>query len=140
MAITQLPASPSLENLKKRAKALVKSARAGDPQALELIGPYFGDPGAISLQQAQLVLARGYRFSSWAKLKAHVERGAPAGHTSEQLANQFLDLVSVIYHNIPDIGPKRFAQAEVLLAKHPEIRHENIYAAAAIGDVEQIDH
>jgi ankyrin repeat protein len=140
MAITQLPASPSLENLKKRAKALVKSARARDPQALELVGPYFGDPGAISLQQAQLVLAREYRFSSWARLKAHVERGAPAGDTSEQLANRFLDLVSVIYHNIPDLGPKRFAQAAALLAEHPEIRHENIYAAAAIGDVEQIDH
>ena len=140
MAITKLPASPSLENLKKRAKALVKSARARDPQALELVGPYFGDPGAISLQQAQLVLAREYGFSSWAKLKAHVERGAPTGDTSEQLANRFLDLVTVIYHNIPDLGPTRFAQAAALLAEHPEIRHENIYTAAAIGDVEQIDH
>lgn len=140
MAITQLPASPSLENLKKRAKALLKSARARDPQALELVGPYFGDPGAISLQQAQLVLAREYRFSSWVKLKAHIEHGAPAGDTSEQLANRFLDLVTVIYHNIPDLGPTRFAQAAALLAEHPEIRHENIYSAAAIGDVEQIDH
>lgn len=140
MAITQLPASPSLENLKKRAKALVKSARARDPQALELVGPYFGDPGAISLQQAQLVLAREYRYSSWAKLKAHVEHGARANDTSEQLANRFLDLVSVIYHNIPDLGPTRFAQAAALLAEHPEIRYENIHTATAIGDVEQIDH
>ncbi len=140
MAITQLPASPSLENLKKRAKALVKSARARDPQALELVGPYFGDPAAISLQQAQLALAREYRFSSWAKLKAHIERGASADDTSEQRANRFLDLVTVIYHNIPDLGPKRFAQAAALLAEHPDIRHENICTAAAIGDVEQIDH
>ena len=140
MAITQLPASPNLENLKKRAKALVKSAHAEDPKALEFVGPYFGDPGAISLQQAQLVLAREYGFSSWTKLKTHVERGAPTGDTSEQLANRFLDLVTVIYHNIPDLGPTRFAQAAALLAEHPEIRHENIYTAAAIGDVEQIDH
>lgn len=140
MAITQLPASPSLENLKKRAKALVKSARARDPQALELVGPYFGDPAAISLQQAQLVLAREYGFSSWTKLKTHVERGAPADDTGEQLANRFLDLVTVIYHNIPDLGPTRFAQAAALLAEHPDIRHENIYTTAAIGDVEQIDH
>lgn len=140
MAITQLPASPSLENLKKRAKALVKSARARNPQALELVGPYFGDPGAIGLQQAQLVLAREFGFSSWAKLKAHIERGAPAGDTNEQLANRFLDLVTVIYHNIPDLGPTRFAQAAALLAEHPEIHRENIYTAAAIGDVVQIDH
>ena len=138
MAITPLPASPNLENLKKRAKALVKSARAEDPEALETVGPYFGDPRAIKLQQAQLVLAREFGFSSWAKLKAHIERGAP-GETGEQLANRFLDLVTVIYHNIPDLGPPRFAQAAELLSAHPEIRTENIHAAAAIGDVVQID-
>ncbi|MEM9470693.1 MAG: ankyrin repeat domain-containing protein [Pseudomonadota bacterium] len=139
MAIAKLPASPSLENLKKRAKALVKSARAKDPDTLELIGPYFGDPNAIALQQAQLVLAREYGFSSWAKLKAYIESAAPGSETGEQLANRFLDLVTVIYHNIPDLGPARFAQASDLLAGHPDIRRENIHTAAAIGDVAQLD-
>ena len=137
MAITPLPATPNLENLKKRAKALLKSVRADDAAALAQVGPYFGDPRAISLQQAQLVIARSHGFSSWTRLKRHVEGIRDEG--SDQLANRFLDLVTVAYGSVPDFGPKRFVQAQELLDEHPEIVRDSIYTAAAIGDVAGID-
>lgn len=71
-----LPARPSLEQLRKKAKELLKSYRAGDPATVTRFQSHH--PRAISQQQlaladAQLVLAREYGFSSWAKLKHHVE-------------------------------------------------------------------
>lgn len=137
MAITPLPESPDLGQLKKRAKALLKSVRAGDAQALSQVGPYFGDPARTTLQQAQLVIARGHGFSSWTRLKRHVEGAADEG--GDQLASRFLDLVTVAYGPVPDFGPARFEQAQALLAAHPEIRQHSIYTAAAIGDVAEID-
>ena len=145
MPTLQLPENPNLENLKKRAKGLLKSARAGDAEALALIGPYFGDPRKIGLQSAQLVLARAYGFSSWSKLKAHVERrgsknaGSDAALTGDQLANRFLDLVTLNYGPGDLSSPARFREAQELLASHPEIGRENIYTAAAIGNVAEID-
>lgn len=140
MAIRQLPDNPNFENLKKQAKSLLKSVKSGRQDALDRVGPYFGDPKSIGLQYAQLVIAREHGFSSWTKLKRHVESGKPPGElTGDQLANQFLDNVSVIYNQVEDLGPTRFARAADLLAEHPEIRTENIYTASAIGDVEQID-
>lgn len=145
MPTQRLPDAPNLENLKKRAKSLLKAARAGEHQALDLIGPYFGDPRKIGLQSAQLVLARSYGFSSWAKLKSHIEhsRDSPAATrnqlTGDQLANRFLDLVSVNYGPGELSSPARFREAQDLLESYPEIRHESIYTASAIGDVAEID-
>ena len=51
----QLPSRPNLRHLKDQAKDLLK---AGD---------------AVSLSEAQLKIARLYGFSSWPKLKAHVD-------------------------------------------------------------------
>ena len=137
MAITPLPPSPNLENLKKRAKTLLKSVRAGDPVALDQVGPYFGNPASIGLQQAQLVIARSYGFSSWTRLKRHVE--GKRDESGNQLASRFLDLVIMAYGPVPNFGPERFRQAVELLAEHPEIRQDSIYTAAAIGDVGEID-
>lgn len=72
MTNRQLPPRPNLENLKKQAKALLKSVRAGDAEALRRIAPYFSDAGTFGLKQIQLVLSREYGFDSWNKLKTHV--------------------------------------------------------------------
>ena len=58
----QLPPRPSLEHLRKQAKALLDEMRRGDPDAL--------------LADAQLAIARRYGFASWPKLRAHVEARA----------------------------------------------------------------
>jgi ankyrin repeat protein len=53
----------NLEQLRKQAKELVRSARAGDPDALAR----FGDL-PVQLASAQLVLAREHGYSSWPAL------------------------------------------------------------------------
>ena len=66
-----LPAQPSLEQQKKRARELLNAAQAGDADALRRLGA----TGAAkpSLHAAQLAIAREYGFSSWPKLKAHID-------------------------------------------------------------------
>jgi ankyrin repeat protein len=59
----------NLEQLRKQAKELARTARAGDPTAVERLGEL---PARLS--SAQLVLAREQGFSSWPKLKAYIER------------------------------------------------------------------
>ena len=55
-----LPLRANLEWLKKESKQRLATLRAADPQA--------------KLSQAQLAVARDYGFSSWRKLKAHVDQ------------------------------------------------------------------
>src|SRR5689334_13882498 len=84
---TSLPALPSLEQLKRQAKDLVKRFRAQEPDALHRVqsslprGAHSPDesveaPG-LSLSEAQLVIAREYGFPSWPRLKRHVESAHP---------------------------------------------------------------
>src|SRR5262245_40986261 len=69
-----LPPTPSLEQLKRQAKDLLKSARALDLQALLRIEQYLPDRAAVAtLADAQLVIAREYGFASWPKLKRQIQ-------------------------------------------------------------------
>jgi ankyrin repeat protein len=78
-----LPSRPSLEQLKKQAKDLLKFHKSGDAEAVKRIReshPAFSTisesevrAAKISLSDARLVVAREYGFASWPKLKAHVE-------------------------------------------------------------------
>lgn len=78
----QLPAHPHLEQLKKRAKALLKELQAGTPGALtrlleqhpqwQSVTPGSEAKSRFTLADAQLVIAREYGFESWPKLRAHV--------------------------------------------------------------------
>ena len=71
----RLPERPSLEQLRKRAKDLLRDARAGDASALARIGATErGVSGArLTLSDAQLAIARDLGFLSWPKLVHHVE-------------------------------------------------------------------
>ena len=71
-----LPARPSLEQLRKQAKELVKAYRGGDRAAVARFHahhPRITSGELVALADAQLVLAREYGFASWARLKHHVE-------------------------------------------------------------------
>src|SRR5437773_1636872 len=82
---SNLPASPSLEQLHKQAKELLRQYRAGDSAALErfrMANPRPGDAGTLqegALADAQFVIAREYGFETWAKLKQHIEALRPPG-------------------------------------------------------------
>ena len=74
MPAVPLPDNPSLEQLRKQAKDLRDLAGAGVPGALDLVAAHHPD-GAhpVGLTGAQLVVARHYGFTSWARLKRHLE-------------------------------------------------------------------
>jgi hypothetical protein len=89
-----LPARPSLGQLQKQAKELLKQYCAGESAALERFqkaSPRLATPGyqqLVTLADAQFVLAREYGFESWAKLKHQVElMRAPVLKQYKQLAN-----------------------------------------------------
>ena len=68
-----LPDRPSLEFLRKEAKALLASLQQRD--------------AAAQLADAQYALARDYGFDSWPKLKAHVEQLALSPFTGRWIAD-----------------------------------------------------
>jgi hypothetical protein len=78
-----LPARPSLEQLKKQAKELVKDRQTRNPAAFTLIREFLPaltgktDQEIIAfpfaLHDAQSVMARQYGFLSWNKLRDHLE-------------------------------------------------------------------
>ncbi len=78
-----LPPHPDLEQLRKQAKDLLKSFRAGDADAFRRFRDHHPEARARAteresaaphtLADAQLVLAREHGFASWPQLREHVE-------------------------------------------------------------------
>lgn len=72
----------NFEQLKNRAKELLRAAKSRDPEALARLAALHRDPVArdspstvqptVKLADAQFAIARELRFSSWAQLKAHI--------------------------------------------------------------------
>jgi hypothetical protein len=74
----RLPERPSLENLRKQAKELLRDYRGGVPAAVERVRNVCPRSEAIALADAQFVLAREYGFESWPKVVHHVASLQPA--------------------------------------------------------------
>jgi hypothetical protein len=76
MPTMPLPERPSIEQLRKQAKNLLRAVRSGHPDALALVAEHHPDghprPAAFTLDSAQLVLARRYGFASWPRLREHL--------------------------------------------------------------------
>ena len=76
-----LPANPSIENLRNRAKTLLRELRAGDAAGVARFHESHPEHAHTAtdalateagLSDAQWVVAREYGFESWPKLKQHV--------------------------------------------------------------------
>lgn len=71
MPVRRLPVRPHLKQLQRQAKELLRAIHAGDPDAIAELSehhPQEIDPSSAKLADAQVVLARSYRASSWARL------------------------------------------------------------------------
>ncbi len=70
-----LPPRPNLPQLRKQAKQLLKSFKAGNLDATEEVQRFDQSliQAVFSLVDAQRILARAYGFPSWARLKQHVD-------------------------------------------------------------------
>src|SRR5579864_9707428 len=71
MPVRRLPVRPDLDQIRRQAKELLRAIHAGDTDAIAELRehhPESIDPSATKLADAQLVLARSYRASSWTRL------------------------------------------------------------------------
>lgn len=140
---TSLPPNPSLENLKKQAKALQRKWRTGDAETLARIRAAHPLYTQMSDQQllaakprltdCQLMLAREGGFESWPQLKVAVQS------SNQESANQFVEIACLCYDD-PHYDHRSFhARAQELLANHPKLAEANIWAAAAAGNARAVE-
>lgn len=119
----QLPPRPSLEQLRKQAKSLLKSQQAADSDALTRIReshPRWRNlsedqivVSGFALADAQLVIASEYGFASWSRLQSHVHTLEAATATAEAVAS-LRDAA----------GRGDLARLNALLDTHPELIDE----------------
>ena len=121
METVPLPEEPSLEQLRKQAKDL-------------------RDASGVPLWEAQLAVARRYGFTSWTRLKRHVEVVArysrfPDRVSTHDTADTFLRLACLCY---ADDDPARWAEAARILGGSPGIVEGNVHVAAATADAGEL--
>jgi hypothetical protein len=104
MPVRNLPVRPDLDQLHRQAKELLRAIHAGDAGAIGELRdahPERVDPAAAKLSDAQLVLARSYRASSWTRLV------------------QAVQLADAIWRDDLD-------QVRTLIARDPALLHEDV--------------
>ena len=133
-----LPANPSLENLKKKARTLQKTWRAGGAETIARIRGAHPQYSGLSddqlrairprLTDCQLVLAREAGFDSWPQLKAAVEAA------NRELPDEFVEIACLCYDD-PHYDHRSFhARAHEMLRDRPWLAGANIWCAAAAGN------
>ncbi|MEO8622484.1 MAG: ankyrin repeat domain-containing protein, partial [bacterium] len=103
MSNRRFPWRPDLDQLRHQAKDLLRAIHRGDPEAIAEIEEHHPDtidPARVRLADAQLILARSYKASSWTRLV---------------LSARMLD---AIWRDDP-------GAVRDLIAKHPYLLHEN---------------
>ena len=87
-----LPFRTDLDQLKRRAKDLLRRARAGEPEAAAKIAAV---SSTVTLSSAQVAIARELGYSNWAKLKVEAEQKeaekAEAGWRSTAVFGSWFD-------------------------------------------------
>jgi ankyrin repeat protein len=139
VATTSLPERPNVEQLRKRSRDLQRRIRAGDERTLRRLGLDAADP-AFTLTAAQRLIARHYGFTSWVRLRDHVQTIAertwalPAASQDAGIVDRFARLACETYDGTaPDP-----AAAEVILGEHPALAAADLAIAAACADVSAI--
>ncbi|GAA3093707.1 ankyrin repeat protein [Kribbella aluminosa] len=116
------PDRPDLDQLRRRARELVRAARSGDASALARIGQV---SDAVTLSAARLALAREYGFASWARLKAAVDARTT---DVDQRARAFCEA------SIRDWT----GRAVRMLDTTPELARYGFATAVVLGDVARV--
>jgi len=104
MPTHRLPVRPNLAQLKQQAKDLLRSLRAGEPEALAAwteVARESIDVHNLKLATAQWLLARSYRAGSWARLV------------------QACKLADAIWDDQPEV-------VRALVTKHPRLLRESV--------------
>jgi ankyrin repeat protein len=137
-----LPDRPNLEQYKKQAKELHHAAAAGEQDALARLRKHHPrlrnldtfSPNAITLADAQLVLAREHGYESWPAFQKHIETLRIIRSVEEitDPLNTFIEVASVDRHGWHASGT--LEHPDMILARYPSVAMGNIYSAAVLGD------
>jgi hypothetical protein len=112
--MSQLPARPDLDQLRRQARELHHAALDGDARALRRLRQA---SGTVTLSAAQLAIARDYGFASWPRFKAEVERrraalaGFLTAEADDLIAGQYRDrprlrpILDAVLAALPALGP-----------------------------------
>ena len=114
-----LPARPDLDQLRRRAKDLLRAARSGDADA---VARMLAVSDRLTLSAARLVLAREHGFPSWARLREEVLARTAA---LPELVRAFCEA------SISDWT----GRAVRMLSARPEIAGAGLAPAVVLGDV-----
>jgi ankyrin repeat protein len=117
----RLPAQPHLDQLRRQAKDLLRAAKAAEADALSEIRMH---SGRVTLDAAQLAIARRYGFASWAKLKTGVEA------RNVELAEQAIAFCQA--------SMNRIGVAVRMLATTPELADYSFATALVLGDATRV--
>ena len=134
---SSLPARPSLEQLKKRAKELLRAIRAADPAALVRLRDHLSRhaPDA-TLADAQLVIAREHGFASWARLKRHVQSIERPGDFDEHIwGRDSWPFLVAVYEGREDVV-REMLRADATLARAEYAYMQPLHYAVRGGHVE----
>lgn len=148
---TSLPENPSLEHLKGQAKLVRDLIRTGDSGALSMVDEFHPRLDAADIDDdrragfktadAQLIVARMYRFPSWNRLREHVAVVAEHSFTPHaERASGPIQPASFVKDGCLDYaedGPSpadRIAAAHRMLDADPAVAAGSIEALATVGD------
>jgi len=129
---SRLPARPSLEQLRKQAKELLRAAHAGDSaaaarlQAVERRDSERRGPARAILADAQLAIAREYGLASWERLVHHVR----------ELGGDEFSL-KPLFRPVALRGDRPFVLADGTVATTDDVFR--MFVAARAGDLATID-
>ncbi|HEU4999857.1 MAG TPA: ankyrin repeat domain-containing protein [Lapillicoccus sp.] len=145
MAVS-LPTNPDLDRFRRDARRLQRAVRVGDRQALALVGRLHpdgrpADPTGFPLSAAQLVVARGYGFDSWPRLRHFLDdtsaiRRDLTQARPETLADRVAERACLQYSEVDE--PVRWAEAAAVLGANPGLVDEDVCVAAVAGDPEAL--
>ncbi len=141
-----LPHDPRRDRFDREASTLHDLVSAGDFDAIAAVAavtdapgdPQTPDPVTFALDDARAVIARRYGFADWARLSAYLDvvdvyrRDNLPDAPVDSVAGEFCRAATLTYS---DDDPERLGSARTLLTAHPELTHDDIWAAAAAADV-----
>lgn len=136
-----LPPRPSLEQYRKQARELLKAARSGDAAAQARIHSHHprlrnlnpDQAHALTLSDAQLVLAREHGYPSWPEFARHIEtlRIVRSVEELDDPLSAFIEAACVDLHGGHASGTLEHADA--ILARYPDVGTTSIYSAAVLA-------
>ena len=133
---SSLPARPSLEQLKKRAKELLRGVRASNPAAIARLRAHLSRAAAdATLADAQLAIAREHGFASWAKLKRHVQAIERPGDFDEHIwGHDTWTFLVAVYEGREDVV-REMLRADPTLARAEYAYMQPLHYAVRGGQV-----